>query len=161
MANKLPPNASNPKPAAILPAKILVSTDFSENALKALAYANNYAEKFGAEVYLVHVMEDAPFISDMKDNPLALSEKQIQQNVRDELEALAAEKFGETVPVRNLVRQGKATEEIVAAAKELNVDLIIISTHGRAGLTRALLGSVAERVVRHAHCPVLVVRQTE
>jgi nucleotide-binding universal stress UspA family protein len=149
------------KPQPIRPAKILVSTDFSNNSCQALPYANTYAQQFGAEVYLVHVIEEPPFMSDVKNVPLVMSDKQLQQKAHNDLDALAAEEFDEAVKVHPMVRHGKAKDEIVAAARELNVDLIMISTHGRTGLKRALLGSVAEVVVRHAHCPVLVVRRTE
>jgi nucleotide-binding universal stress UspA family protein len=161
MAKKTSIEKQTVKSPATRPAKILVSTDFSEYARQALPYARNYAEEFGAEVYLVHVIEPEPFMSDMKDVPLVLTEKQIQQQARNDLEALGVEEFSESIRVQTLVRQGKPDQEIVAAAKELNVDLIIISTRGRTGLKRALLGSTAEVVVRHAHCPVLVVRQAE
>ncbi len=146
------------KAPAIRPGKILVSTDFSDNARQALPFAKGYAEQFGSLVYLVHVLEPAPFLSDMQDVPLVLSDEQLQQKAHDDLQALAAQEFGPSVRVENLVREGKPYQEIVAAAKELNVDLIVISTHGRTGLKRAFIGSVAELVVRHAHCPVLVVR---
>jgi len=146
---------------ALRPGKILVSTDFSENARQALPYANGYAEEFGSVVYLVHVIEPPPFMSDIQDVPLILSDKQMQQKARDDLEALGVQEFNPSVRVETLVRKGKAYQEIIAAARELNVDLIIISTHGYTGLKHTLLGSTAERVVRHAHCPVLVVRTGE
>jgi universal stress protein A len=159
MANATTPQSESQSSPLLRAKKILVSTDFSDNASQALPYANSYAQQFGAEVYLLHVIEKVSFMSDMKDVPLALSDAQVQQQTRNELDALAAKEFGEAVPIRTLVRQGKPPEEIVAAANELNVDLIIISTQGRTGLKRALLGSVAEKVIRHAPCPVLVVRQ--
>jgi universal stress protein A len=141
------------------PAKILVSTDFSDNARQAFPYAKSYAETFGSEVFLLHVIEKAGF--NPKDVPLVLSDKQILQQSHEELKVLAAGEFSPPVRVQTLVRQGKAAEEIVAAAKEFNIDLIVIATRGRTGLKRALLGSTTELVMRQAECPVLVVRESE
>ena len=106
----------------------------------------------------MQAIEAAPFMSDIQDVPLVLSDKQVQQKARDDLDALGLEEFSPSIRVQSLVREGKAYQEIVAAAQELNVDLIIISTRGRTGLKRFLLGSTAERVIRHVQCPVLVVR---
>jgi nucleotide-binding universal stress UspA family protein len=77
------------------------------------------------------------------------------------LQCLAQDEVEELIPVQAEVRTGKPYNEIVLAAKKLGADLIVIATHGYSGLKRALLGSTAERVVRYAPCPVLVVREKE
>jgi len=66
-----------------------------------------------------------------------------------------------SIPVKTLVRVGEATTGIIETAKELGIDLIILSTHGRKGMARLFLGSTAEQVVRRAPCPVLIVRENE
>jgi universal stress protein A len=143
------------------PRKILVPIDFSGRSKEALPYAALYAEQFRASICLVHVVEPAPFMSDLQDVPIALSDKQVAQKARTDLEALAVEELAPAIPVEQVVRTGKPYYEIIEAAKELKADLIILSTHGYTGLKHTLLGSTAERVVRHAHCPTLVVRKSE
>ena len=136
---------------------ILVSTDFSKISIEALQYARDFAKEFGARLVLVHVVEKAPFIAGLETNPLVLSEKEIVEKAKMELRHLARTEL-EGVTVDTLVRTGKAFNEINQAASELKADLIIISTHGYTGLKHTLLGSTAERVVRHAPCAVMVVR---
>src|SRR6185295_13967182 len=79
---------------------------------------------------------------------------------KKELRAMA-ERTSKKVPADSTLREGSSYHEIVTAAKELDVDMIIISTHGTRGLTHFFMGSTAERVVQHAPCPVLVVRERE
>jgi nucleotide-binding universal stress UspA family protein len=82
-------------------------------------------------------------------------------NAERKLAELIKERIGNRVPNESLVRRGPAYSQIVAAARDLNADLIILATHGYTGLKHVLLGSTAERVVRHAPCPVLTVRDRE
>jgi nucleotide-binding universal stress UspA family protein len=148
--------------AANKPKKILVPTDFSENSKQALPYALQYAEQFGAQLYLINIIEPVPWMSDMRDVPLTLSENEIALQTKADLEALASESLKGSKPVETVARKGKqAYAEIVSFAREMSIDLIIIATHGRTGLKRTFLGSTSERVVRHASCPVMVVRQPE
>jgi nucleotide-binding universal stress UspA family protein len=85
----------------------------------------------------------------------------VRKNACECLEALARKELKPAIQSATLVRSGSAFNEIVAVARELQIDLIIIATHGYSGLKHFLLGSTAERVVRHAPCPVLVVRDRE
>ena len=85
----------------------------------------------------------------------------MRESADRELSKLVVDEVRGVVAADTLVRTGAPTEEIVNAAKKLPADIIVISTHGRGGLKHVLLGSVAERVVRHAPCPVLVVREHE
>jgi universal stress protein A len=98
-------------------------------------------------------------LNDLPNVALVRSDQEIARQAKLNLQAIAQDKIEELVPVYPEVRTGKAYDEIVAAAKVSGADLIVIATHGYTGLKYAFLGSTAERVVRHAHCPVLVVRQ--
>jgi universal stress protein A len=141
--------------------RILVPTDFSEHALPAVRYAAELADKFGAELILLHVVPDAvlalPDAVMPTPTPLADLDALTDAGKQGLANLIAAEKLEARHP-RTEVRIGSASAEIVAAASDLHVDLVCIGTHGRGGLARVLLGSVAEHVVRQAPCPVLTVR---
>lgn len=119
--------------------QILFATDFSDISAAAGRTALEYARRFGARLHVLHVTWPG---SDPVKPPL--------------LEKLAAE-LGATVPVIAAVESGNPAARIVGYAERKGIDLIVIGTHGRTGMTRALLGSVAEGVVRTAPCPVLAV----
>lgn len=138
--------------------RLLVPIDFSEPSLKALRYAVPLAEKLAASICLVTVVEKGSFLHDLKRVPIVFSEETLVEDAKAKLVILAQKEIGKLTPVIPQVRVGKAHEEIIAAAKRLEADLIIISTHGYTGLKHALLGSTAELVVRHAPCAVLVIR---
>jgi nucleotide-binding universal stress UspA family protein len=139
------------------PKKILVPTDMSAYSLDALGYAQEVSKLFGAEIIVLRVLE-----SDTRKAGLdrdRLSEEDLE--VRRELIRLLLDRNVLTGSVRIEVRHGSPAREIVNAAKGLHADLIVMSTHGRTGLKHALLGSVAEKVVRHATIPVLTVKPDE
>ena len=143
----------------MLPKIILVPTDLSEGAEEALDYACEIATKFGATVHLLNVI-GIPTLG-VPELGIALTSTMIDSMVRDNQAAL--EQLGESK--RNcanigqlLLRTGDARDSIIQVAKELGADLIVMGTHGRRGVTRALLGSVTEAIVRSAPCPVLTVR---
>jgi nucleotide-binding universal stress UspA family protein len=133
--------------------KILVPVDFSDCSKYALQYAASFAKQFGAELQLVHVVEPYPAVPEMY--PIDVESL---QDGKAQLDTLR-ESLGEDVRARVSLRTGQPYNEITQAAADGQADLIIISTHGRKGLTRMLLGSTTEKVVRQAPCPVLVVRQ--
>jgi universal stress protein A len=135
--------------------KILVPLDFSECSQKALQYATALARQFGAELELLHVVEPYPAVPEMY--PIDV---ETVQDGKAELENLRGA-IGRDVGSRISVRVGTPHLQIAEAARDLKADLIVISTHGRKGLSRAVLGSTTEKVVRHAPCPVLVVRETQ
>ena len=137
---------------------VLVPVDFSENAEAAARYASDVAQKFGAKLHVMHVVEPASFVNDLSNVPFTLSDKQLEATAMTDLEALSTRFIDPTVPVSWMVKHGKGYQEIVKAAKELKADMIVISTHGYTGLKHTIMGSTAERVVRHAPCPVLVLR---
>jgi len=139
---------------------MLVPTDFSSAAQNASSYAFELARSFGSEVIFVHVLPlSMPVTFDARpiDYPPAL---------RPECDAMlesvvqAARAKG-VKTARWIVRVGIPTHEIVEAARDLDADLIVIATHGYTGWKHFTIGSTAERVVRAAHCPVLVVREKE
>ncbi len=144
---------------------ILLPTDFSECANYALAHAASLARKFGASIVCVHVIEPmVPTVgySGMTEPlPIADITDQLEDSAERELPKIAECEECKGLEVEELIVHGEAAAEIVRVAKDRNVDLIVISSHGRTGLGRILFGSTAEAVVRHASCPVLVVKPSQ
>jgi nucleotide-binding universal stress UspA family protein len=144
--------------------RILVPTDFSKHSQNALTYAIAFAEKFQAELYLLHVVQDlAVFVPDMVTvaPPPAPAMEQLTNAARQALDRVVRDHKLERFSLHREVREGAPFYEIVRFAQEATIDLIIMGTHGRGGLAHVLLGSVAEKVVRKAPCPVLTVRHPE
>lgn len=141
---------------------ILVPTDFSECGNYALSWAASIARTFKASIICVHVIEPiVPTVgySGMSEPlPIADISEQLEDSAERELPKLAECEECEGLDVEELIVHGEAASEIVQVAKDRNVDLIVVSSHGRTGLGRILFGSTAEAVVRHAPCPVLVVK---
>lgn len=142
------------------PRHILVPVDFSPPSLSAVRFAREWAARFQADVCLLHVIEPMStamaFGAELATAPLFPPD--YRKNIRTELEKLAKNRSARSVKISVQIREGVPHDEIVNAARRLKSDLVIIATHGRTGLIRALLGSTAERVVRHATCPVLTFR---
>ena len=139
---------------------ILVPIDFSASSKKALDYAVTFARQFKAKLTLLHVVEPIATPDFAASFPLAMEDDKLMAATMKELEAVVkAARIPRGAVEKILVRFGRSFHEIAGAARTRKVDLIIISTHGYTGLKHALLGSTTERVVRHAPCPVLVVRQ--
>ncbi len=141
--------------------RILVPTDFSGCALPAVRYGAELASKLAAELILLHVVPDAvlalPDAVMPTPTPLADLDALTEAGKTGLANLIAAEKLTALHP-RCEVRIGSPAAEIVAAATALHADLVCVGTHGRGGLARVLLGSVAEHVLRQAPCPVLTVR---
>jgi len=151
-----------PSPAPLLPRvkSILVPLDFSPPSIKALHYAVAFARQFNARLTLVHVVEPVATPDFAASFPLAMDNDKLMAVANHQLEGVVkAARIPRGTVEKILVRFGRSFHEIADAARTRKVDLIIISTHGYTGLKHALLGSTTERVVRHAHCPVLVLRQ--
>jgi nucleotide-binding universal stress UspA family protein len=144
---------------------ILLPTDFSECGNYALSYASSLARTFGASIICVHVIEPmVPTVgySGMTEPlPIADISDQLEDSAERELPKIAECDECAGLDVEELIVHGEAAAEIVRVAKDRKVDLIIISSHGRTGLGRILFGSTAEAVVRHASCPVLVVKPSQ
>ena len=149
--------------ASNLFSRIVIPTDFSECAERAWAVAQRVAGTLRSEVVLAHILVEPIVYGDASlatDSTRQLFE-QARKWVEDELEKWASAVRAQGMTVRTIVRTGSANEEIVNLATDEGAELIVIGTHGRSGLNRALLGSVADRVVRFAPCPVLTVRTPE
>lgn len=134
---------------------IVVTTDFSANSTVAVKPALAIAEKFGARIVLVHVIE-AP--STDPGHPAKDELRDLAEMSREHLEEFGGREIGERVPWTPEVATGPAYLAITEVARRYDADLIVVATHGRTGVLHLLLGSVAERVVRTATCPVLTVR---
>ena len=142
--------------------KILVPIDFSETSKKAVQYAVRFAEQFSCDIALVYVVEPTtPIIGAPLAVEVVTDEDEFCIAEKD-LAALAAESHSNGArSVKSFVRIGNAPNEIIKVAKDLDADLIIIATHGYTSWRHLCIGSTAERVVRTAPCPVLVVREKE
>ena len=148
-------------PALVQIKSILVPIDFSATSEKALRYAVRMAEQFGSRITLLNVVQPVA-TADFAYHPLMLEMDKAKDSAKARLDTLCRKLIVPSRLIeRTLVRYGTPFAEIAAAAKSLKVDLIILTTHGYTGLKHVLLGSTAERVVRHAPCPVLTVRQKE
>lgn len=143
--------------------KILVPIDFSDHSRKALRYAIPFARKFNASLDLIYVVEPTVYPADFSFGQVGFPtiEDELRKRGAEELDELIKKDIAKQVPARRAVRTGKAFYEILLYAKEEKIDFIIIATHGHSGIEHALFGSTAEKVVRKASCPVLVVRTGE
>lgn len=142
-----------------LPRTILVATDFSEHADVALEYAAELATRFDATIHLVHAITIAAM--GVPEMGVAYGSMMIESMTKEGQAALDARaaRYRDRVtlaPVR--LEVGDARDVIDRAAEQIGADLIVMGTHGRRGIRRMLLGSVAESVVRSAPCPVLTIR---
>ncbi len=151
------------EPPVLSLGRILVPMDFSGKSRQALEFAVPLAERYRGRVFLIHVVQP-PGISTWRVVPggahyLTMDLSRAVEEAREALTTLAARLVPAPVRGRILVRQGNAYSEITEAARQLKVELIVMSTHGHTGMRRMLIGSVAERVVRHAPCGVLTVRR--
>ena len=141
--------------------KILVPIDFSDCATKALQYAIPLAKEHQAALTLLYVVPPPYAVGEYGGIDYAQLQADMRVSGDKELAKLAVDEVRGAVPIDTLVRVGSPAVEIVEAARRLDADAIVISTHGRTGLKHVLLGSVVENVVRRAPCPVLVVRERE
>ncbi len=143
---------------------ILAPSDFSQHASQAVRYACALAERFGASIHLLHVIPDfVPAAPDPMLTPVLPPEyyTESEAQARETLTKLIEPAWGKPAAVTTSVRWGTPVEEIVEEARAKAADLIVIATHGRTGLRHVLMGSVAERIVREAPCPVLTIRDRE
>lgn len=141
---------------------ILFPTDFSDCGNFALPYAASLARSFGASVICVHVIEPivptVGYTGMTEPLPIADISEQLEDSAERELPRIAKREECAGLDIEEIIAHGEAASEIVRVAEERQADLIVISSHGRTGLGRILFGSTAEAVVRHASCPVLVVK---
>lgn len=141
--------------------RILVAVDFSESSRKALQYAVGFAKEFGGSITLVHVL-NVPYGAGEAAMVVEFEafQKSFHLDAEKKMASLLAE-FAGSVEADTVITTGGPYREIIKLADERQIDLIVVGTHGRTGIGHFLLGSTAERIVRHAHTPVLVVRDKE
>jgi universal stress protein A len=140
--------------------QIVVPIDFSDASVRAAQYAAALARRLDASVHLVHVLEPSEMVGgtfEFYGGPPAEYLDRLYWKRRSQLVAVGAS-LGDGVHVTSEVRHGTPADSIKNAAIDYGADLVIMSTHGRSGLSHLLMGSVAEQVIRTARCPVLVVR---
>ena len=140
--------------------KILFAADFSEGSSSSLPYAVDFAKRYGAKLYLVHVLYDISKASGSHVPHISLDEmyKDMEESAKAELGKCFIEEMRTQKDVERVVLKGTPYEEICHFAEKNKIDLVVIGTHGRKGLDRMLFGSTAEQIVRNAPCPVLTVR---
>ena len=145
-------------------ARVLVPVDFSPCSELAFRYATSLASRLGASVNLLHVVEDpvatGAWSSEVQIPDLPDLRKTLIRDAARRLEQYRAVAEVPGVRVVTTVRMGQTAEVIGEYAKSSGIDLIVMGTHGRGGLAHVFMGSVAERMVRHAPCPVLTIRGT-
>lgn len=145
--------------------RILFPSDFSELSLHGLKYAQSFAEAYTAALHVLHVVDEASLywmamgpnslpVGPSTEELVEISRKEMGKFVKDHLGGLKS-------PLVTEVATGRPFMEIIRYARAREIDLIVLGTHGRSGLQHALLGSVAEKVVRKAPCPVLTIRHPE
>ncbi len=140
--------------------KILCPIDFSPPSRNALRYANEFAKAMKAKITVMHVIQPQPIPTDV-NVPYIPTELELEQAAKEDIAHLIRETISAGVLVEQVMAFGLPSECIVQQAKKDDVDIIILGTHGRSGLSRLLMGSTAENVIRHATCPILVVKASE
>ncbi|MBL9127087.1 MAG: universal stress protein [Verrucomicrobiales bacterium] len=141
--------------------KILVPVDFSPNSRKAVDYASAFARQFGAQLTYLHVVQVNYAYGEFGAIDFTALEREMRSGAEKELAGLVGAATQSGLQAESIVREGSPPKVIAEVARELDSDLLVISTHGYTGLRHVLMGSIAEHVVRYAPCPVLVVRLQE
>ncbi|MGR3294383.1 MAG: universal stress protein [Candidatus Scalindua sp.] len=139
---------------------ILVAIDFSEYSKVALDICLGASRCMKTKLYVLHTIEKFPhdYLHLLSSTAHTDMKQKLEEDAIAKIKAMIPEEIREKGDIISMVRFGKPFLEIIQVAKEENVDLLVIGTHGRAGVDRVILGSVAERIVRKAGCPVMVIR---
>jgi nucleotide-binding universal stress UspA family protein len=139
---------------------ILFTTDFSEGTSHALAYALEMAKKYDAKLHIFHAIHNTFMYPGLHipHTSFDILKKEMEEAAQKSLRKVCAAAGESCKLIESSLAHGVPYEEILKFAKAHDIDMIVIGTHGRKGLDRAILGSTAERVVRNSHCPVLVIR---
>jgi nucleotide-binding universal stress UspA family protein len=137
--------------------KIVCPTDFSDGSSLALKEATEMALHFGAEVYVIHIVEPLP---PMTEPGLYMPQEELHADAEETLQTIAELLRAKGVRTQTAVGDGEPAAEIVRMAEKLGADLIVIATHGNTGWRHLAFGSVTEKVVRLATCPVMTIRKT-
>jgi nucleotide-binding universal stress UspA family protein len=138
--------------------RILHPTDFSDNSHHALRYACDLAERFNAELHVLNVIQTLAMVAPPYDG-MAGGDfyETLRRQVEEQMSGLPGSVQGFKGKVVREIREGRPFVEIIRYAKEREIDLIVMATHGRTGMEHLLIGSVAENTVRKADCPILTV----
>lgn len=141
---------------------ILCPIDHSECSKEALKYAVSFAMKDEAKLYLLHVIDIRSFDKDMEIMDVKMpDDEDTIERLKTKLLECVPEEIRSDMQIEAMVVRGIPFAEIISIAKKNNADMIVMGTHGRTGLAHIMIGSVSEKVVRKAHCPVLTVRQSD
>ncbi len=138
--------------------KILVAVDFSKESTLAAKFAVSFAQEFGAKLYVLHVITPMHAGTMVEVPNFDKYQRQYIEKAEEDLKQVIPAKIKEMIEVEEVIETGHPYHVIVEKAKDLDVDVIVLATQGRTGLAHILLGSVAEKVVRHAPCPVFAIR---
>jgi nucleotide-binding universal stress UspA family protein len=140
--------------------RILVPVDFSENGRCGLAHAREIAAVYGAQLALMHVVEEfvPPGVYGLDRDPLHSVSEEVQSRAREEMARMARQAKRPDVEIENYIVSGHAAREIVSFAEEHDIDLIVMASHGETTIEQVFLGSVVDRVIHRAPCPVFVVK---
>jgi universal stress protein A len=139
---------------------ILCPVDFSDASRKAVKYAREFALNMGASLYLLNVVEPRPMAVDITLNYVPL-EEDLEKAAAADLQVILQELLSAGLKAECAVEFGNPSDVILDQAEEHDVNLVIMGSHGKKGLSRLIMGSVAETVVRKANCPVLIVKAEE
>jgi len=141
--------------------KILCPIDHSDCSKEALKYAVTFAMKDEAKLLLLHVIDIRSFNEGLDAMSTQIPNEETIEQLRVKLLDCIPEEIRDDMDVEAIVTQGIPFVEIISTAKEKEIDMIVIGSHGRTGISHMMLGSVSEKVVRKAPCPVLTVRQSD
>ncbi|MHC4307289.1 MAG: universal stress protein [Planctomycetota bacterium] len=140
--------------------KILCPIDHSDCSKEALKYAVSFAMKDEAKLYLLHIIDIRSFSEGLDAMSKPIPDEETLEQLRTKLLDCIPKEIRDDMDVEATVIQGIPFAEIISTAKEKEIDMIVIGSHGRTGISHMMMGSVSEKVVRKAHCPVLTVRQS-
>ena len=141
--------------------RVLIPVDFSEPSVYAMRFARKWAGKPKTEIRLMHVVDPNWSVGEFGVLPMGQVSKDLIRRARSALDVMHQKEFNSSARVSLCVRKGVAYDQIVAEARRFGAEIIVIAKHGRSPLSQAFLGSTAERVVQHAHCPVLVLPRAQ
>lgn len=144
--------------------KIILPTDLSRFSLTAFDYAKDIAEQYEAEIYIVFVLDNNPplvMLQNIKGKSSLTKEEYEARKIKEFKSVLAELKDSTSALVKGEIRHGDDSDEIISFSNEIKADLIILSTHSRTGFLRSVLGSVADKVIQNARCPILVIPPRE
>jgi len=149
--------ATAPITTRIAIGNILLATDFSEVSRAALGYACNLARLYGSKIFITHVVPHEPYLS-VPLEPIPVDLDLFWNREKQNMAAFVATKALEEIPHEDILLRGELWDVISEVIEKNNIDLVVAGTHGRQGLKKVFLGSVAEKIYRQARCPVLTVR---